>query len=91
MAKRTASDLADQIGSLAEALTEAAKMEVRQDLAAEITDMLRHSDPEMITGYLRGTPSYLPGVDADSFEITEDFIRGLRFAVSLLRDKDFDY
>lgn len=99
---KTASDLEEQINVLAEQLKNTAQMEVRRDIADHFLDMIKK--PEDLRGYLRNEDvplssgngvikyrSYLPQVDADEFEFTQDFLLGIKLVCAALKDKNLDF
>lgn len=89
---RSATDLAAQISELTEDLTAAAKTEVRQDIAAELTDMVQGGE-DKFRAFLTATdgPSYLPGTDPAEWVATPDFYAGVRFVIAALKDKGFEF
>lgn len=93
--KMTATEKAERIAADAEDLVTLAKTEIRADLADELSRMIKGKDAtEMVRSYLRtedGQVSYLPGVDADTFEITPEIRQGMEFMLAALKDKDFEF
>lgn len=93
--KMTATEKAERIAADAEDLVTLAKAEIRKDLADELTRMITGKNAaEMVRSYLRtedGQVSYLPGVDAETFEITPERRQGMEFILAALRDGDFEY
>jgi hypothetical protein len=97
----SASDLAEIIGEATENLGKAARREARQDCATALDDMIK--DPRQFESYLTtssetlpsGTvityKSYLPGEDPTKFEATPEFVKGLKFAIALLRNEDHEF
>lgn len=98
---KTAEDLADKIGELTEQLTKLAQSEIRRDIADTFLDFAK-TDPERLRNYLRsedvtlhgGTVvqyrSYLPNVDPEAFELSPDFLLGIKFMCAALRDKNLE-
>lgn len=76
----SASDLVEQAQSLVDEIPKAAIAECREMLGARIADM----DEKDVLSCMNYPPP--PG-----WEVTPEFLDGLRFAAELVRDKDFDY
>lgn len=74
-----ASDLVEKAQALVQSIPEAAIAECREMLADRIMKM----GADEIMSCMKYPP---PG-----FEVTAEFLDGLRFAAELVRDKEFDY
>jgi hypothetical protein len=94
---QSASDLVADLQVRLEELSDAAKREVRDDIAAELAELVKHSD--QLAGFMKVVteprtkkqlPAYLPGTPA-GWEPSNDFLDGIRFAIAALRDPNFDY
>lgn len=101
MTRKTAEDLAEIIAEAAEDLEKTARMEARSDCADALADMVKNPDQfaeylttgtqTLSTGTKVTYKSYLPGQDPETFEATEDFANGIKFAIALLRNADHEF
>jgi hypothetical protein len=103
--KMSASAMGERIQELAEVIQRQAADETRRDIADAFLTLIKDQGPEGFRSYIRGSKevsertgtvteykSYLPEVDADTYEITEDFVKGVRLVCAALRDTElFDF
>lgn len=94
---KTATDMLDDLAELAEKIKETAETQIRKDLADELIAFTKGRSQGSEASTLRdyatgedGSTPYVPGLPED-WKPTKDFMDGLRFAASLLRDKDYEF